>query len=370
MHRTRCAKAFVVFPMLLSASGVAQQPAAAPITKLSQFEINQFISSSGPTPRNVIDLDNNGQILLVCVAGTTRGQLQASGLAFAESQIHLLKTWRLLRENDGVLRTAFPILQGHDAQRLRSHSSGVAAVLGRDLEPDVAKLVSQLEAVGRRDNAYTILFSYALDDLAWRRFREGGRLRERVLTADAPFWAGEVWAIYPPRDLAMGTNSISEKGVSLKVSWTERAIPRMLPFVADLPTLVRLFEDYVNKGRVEDIRARTVFAPFHLFDAAGRLTVPVIDAAANDSLHQSSEVISAAIAEKLPTLLDLDGLTAEFKFRDGEQALVVFYHELMWDLMDYWESKGIIRRPAAFVNPASASAADIAALVFVVRAVR
>ena len=110
-----------------------------------------------------------------------------------------------------------------------------------------------------------------------------------MITAEEPLWAGEVWAVYPPRDFSMGTNSVSDKGVSLKVNWTERAIPKMGPFVADIKTFLRMFDDYVGKGRVEDAEAVKVFGPFGLFDGTGHFTVPVITAKRGDPLYDLSD---------------------------------------------------------------------------------
>lgn len=352
---------------ILGNAVLAQEVGKPQSVTFESYDFSQFISSAGQSPQQIIKLDNNGEILLACMGGKTREQLKAAGIKFAESQLELFKTLRLLEENETVLKTAFPILNAQMSQRLRKASQAAVPAMSRQLEPNVLKLAAILDQNGRKKNTYTILFSYILDNLVWDKFKERHLLEPRVITAEMPFWAGEVWATYPPRTFAMGTNTISDQGVSLHVNWTERTIPKMAPFVADFKTFLQMFRDYVKLGRVENAQAIKVFAPYDLFDQTGRFTVPVISAESSDPLHQLSEELARQVAEKLPALLDLNSLTKEFGFRDNKQTLVIIYHEWMWDLMDHLESKGIVQKPVAFAAPERAKPSDIADLVFIVR---
>ena len=334
---------------------------------LKDYDINQFISSSDSTPENIMKLDNNREIILACVKGKTREQLQTEGIEFVESQIKLLKTWRILQEDNDTLKTSFPILGENEINRLRNYSAAVVPTISQQLRPDILRFIEALDSIGRADNVYTIFFSYVLDDLVWDRFQEKGLLEERIITAETPFWAGEIWAIYPPRGFSMGTNSISDQGIEFKVNWTKKAIPQMMPFVADWKNFSRLFEDYCKLGRVEDKLAKAVFAPFDLFDNSGQFTVPVIIETENNLLYKISSNISEMVSSAVPNVLDLVELTKTFNFRDNRQTLIIIYHELMWDLMDQWANEGLLKKPFAFTNPEKADPSDIGDLVFIVR---
>jgi hypothetical protein len=50
--------------------------------------------------------------------------------------------------------------------------------------------------------------------------------------------------------------------------------------------------------------------------------------------------------------------------------LVIACHEVMWDLMDAWERRGVVSKPRILADPASAAPADVGDLVFVVRHAR
>lgn len=336
--------------------------------RFDDFTFIQFIESSRLSPRSIVKLDNNGALLLAARKGVTRDQMRAAGLPVLESQIALLETWRLLDERDDTLTARFPILFRHETETLREATRGAATALTGRLTPHVRALLRQLNDVGREDNAYAILFSYVLDGLVWDEFEARGLIAPRGLTVEAPLWSGEVWALYPPRPTAPGTNTISDQGVALKVMWTEEIIPVMRPFVADIPTLATLFDEYRTLGRIENARARKVFAPFDLFDETGRLTVPVIVEDPSDSLYHLARQIAQAIAADAPGALNLPRLASTLSLRDEQRALVVAYHELMWDILDRLDTEGIVRKPLAVRQPARARPADIAALVFVVRA--
>jgi len=330
------------------------------------FSFTQYATTNGPGPQNILRLDNNGEIVLAARRGITRDAL-AEKAPFTSSQIALLKAYRLLEDVDDTLKTAFPILDAEETRQLRQRVQEAAPRVAERVAPDVRAFVQELRAISREGNTYTILFSYIIDGLVWDEFEKRSLVDAREITAASPFWAGEVWALYPPRAFAPGTNSISEGGSSLKVGWTEDAIPHMRPFVADFRTLIQMFDDYMTAGGVRHERVREVFGPFDLFDRNGRFTIPVIVEEDSNPMYRSAKAIAKVVADVAPEHLHLEALAQEFGFRDTKQALVVAYHELMWEVMDRLEAGRLVRRPVAFAEPERAQPSDIADLVFIVR---
>jgi len=289
------------------------------------------------------------------------------GIDFTASQIRLLKDWRLLREENEILKTAFPILNEDKTKKLRSFTKKIASNLAQQLQSDIISLIDELETLQRKNNIYSILFSYVIDGLVWDHFHEKGKIKKREITVEEPFWSGEIWAVYPPRDFFCGTNVISDKGVSLKINWSEKAIKKMIPFVADWNNLEKMFNDFVEKGKIEDENAKKVFEPFNLFDSSGQFTIPIIEEKEGNNLYEICFLISKEIADQVPKLINLSEVKKDFDFRDEEQTLVIVYHELMGDLLDYFEEQNLIQKPIAFTNPEKAKSKDIADLVFFVK---
>ncbi|MDH4222382.1 MAG: hypothetical protein OEV55_02465 [candidate division Zixibacteria bacterium] len=337
------------------------------INPLEKYQFHCYCTTIRSTPQAVIKLDNNGQILVECLPGKTVQQLTDGGTQFTESQIRLLKDWGLLQEEEGILKTTFPILDVDRTNHLRKLMKESTAILSQNLKEEIISLIAELKSINRGKNAYTILFSYVLDDLVWDLWEEKEILKRREISQENPLWTGEFWVVYPARTLSCGTNSISDKGVSLKVNWSEKAIKKMLPFVTDWVNLSKMFDNLVEKGKVEDEKAIQVFGPYNLFDSSGRFTVPIILESEDNKLYQKSLQLSKNVSNQVLDVIDLENLKNEFDFRDKEQALIIAYHELMWELLDYLEQERIIQKPVAFANPDKAEPKDIGDLVFIVK---
>lgn len=97
---------------------------------------------SGGDPDEIVRKDNNGQILFTARSGTTRERLKSDGIAFTESQIELLKDWRLLTEQENQLKTRMPVVGPEEMTRLRALLHVQAVELGRSLQPDFKALVA------------------------------------------------------------------------------------------------------------------------------------------------------------------------------------------------------------------------------------
>jgi hypothetical protein len=291
-----------VFLVASAVSAEAQQGDGTVAPTFESYSVIQYATTDGPAPQNILRLDHNGAVVLAARRGISREQLEKE-VSFTESQIALLKTFRLLEERNDTLTTAFPILDPEETRQLRHRARAAAPSLAEMLAPEVRALTQELRAIGREASAYTILFSYSLDGLVWNEFEQRSLVDIREITAANPLWAGEIWALHPPRAFASGTNSISEEGVSLKVNWTGDAIPHMLPFVADIPTLLQMFNDYKTEGVVTHHGVREVFGRFGLFDEGGRFTIPVIVEDDANPLYRSARAIAEEMAAESPALL-------------------------------------------------------------------
>jgi hypothetical protein len=360
---SRCFRFILIF--LFVVPTYAQQD-LEPKVGFKDYVLHQYIRARVP-PQSILDMDNNGDIILACISKKTMDQLSSQGIPCTESQLFLLKTFDLLREKDDAFEVAFPILDRSRTMLLRDYSLKAVPKLAEALKADIVQLADVLKSSKREKNIYTILFAYVLDHLVWVQFENNHLSTKQELSLENPFWGGEVWASYPPREFSCGTNTIAEKGIQLKVNWSESVIPKMIPFVADWKNFGRMFDDYVDKGRVVDAQAKKVFAPFNLFDDSGNFTIPVIEEKSENPLYGLCLTIAAKTAEQVPGIIDLDEITERFGFRDKKQAMVIIYHELMWDLLDELAKQGIIRQPVAFSDPKNTESKDIADLVFIVR---
>ncbi len=77
----------------------------------TNYEIMQYITTTGGSPEKIIKMDNNSIILMNCIDGKNISQLRDAGINLNESQIKLLKDWRLLKKEKNIYRTNFPIIE-------------------------------------------------------------------------------------------------------------------------------------------------------------------------------------------------------------------------------------------------------------------
>jgi hypothetical protein len=345
----------------------AQQSNKQKSVTFDDYRIIQYISFSGYDPIKVMRLDNNGDLLLACKKGKTKEQLYGLDIFVGDSQIRLLEIYDLLLVEDEVLKTAFPILDAEQIGQIRAITKQVTPELAEYLTADVMELVNHLSKTGREKNTYSILFAYIVDGMIWSDFENMKLVNPIQINTEHPFWSGEVWAFYPPRKFSCGTNTWAEDQFLFKLNWSQLANPVLKPFYKEIRKLDNeMFKQFMKTGGVEDAYIKDAFSRFGIFDDSGKLLIPTIVENENNALYQMSRRISEKIAEKVPQLLSLEKLKIEYGFRDIQQTLVAVYHELMWDLMDKFEKKGIIDKPLLFTNPNKATSKNVADISFIV----
>jgi len=111
---------------------------------------------------------------------------------------------------------------------------------------------------------------------------------------------------------------------------------------------------------------RPVFEAYDLFDARGRLTIPIIEAHAGDPLFDVAHRIASTLISRAPGALDLTAMRRQFGFSSDAQALIIGFHELMWDLLDILEERDLVQRPSV-LDGTGEGPADVEALIFGVR---
>jgi hypothetical protein len=355
--------------LLLSTCTFAQEAINDEPIQLSDYRIVQYISSKGYSPISITRLDNNGDILLACRYEKTKEQLLEMGINITDSQLRLLEIYRLLSKKDNVFKTAIPILDTEQTSKIRKYSKDVSKNLIQIIRSDVIELVDNLEKIGREKNAYSILFAYIFDGMSWSEFYNKGLVQSTNIDIDHPFWAGEVYAFYPDRSFTSGTNTWSEGPFALKINWSRFANPYLSPFYKEIKNIDdTMFRQILESGFIEDESVREAFDPFGIIDEKGSFSIPIIDESEDNKIYLIARKIATEMTDNTLKLVSFDNLKNEFDFRDINQAIIIFYHELIWDLMDSLEEQGIVKKPVAFTNDESVTTMDIADLMFIVRA--
>jgi hypothetical protein len=336
--------------------------------KLTDYRIVQYISQRGYSPISITRLDNNGDILLACRSPKTKEQLLEMGINITDSQIRLLEIYKLLAKKNKTYKTAFPILGPEQTTQLRTYSKDVSENLIKEIKSDVIELVNNLKMIGREKNSYSILFAYIFDGMSWSEFELKGLVHSTTIDMKNPFWAGEVYAFFPDRQFTSGTNTWSEDSFALKINWSRYANPFLSPLYKEIKKIDdESFAYILKKGIVEDKNIRDGLAPFGILDTKGNITIPIIDEIENNIIYSISKKIAKKMTTNTLNLISIDDIKSEFNFRDINQAIIIFYHELIWDLMESLEEQEIVNKPVSFTDDKSVTAKDVADLMFIVR---
>ena len=333
---------------------------------LDEYDVTQYASVKSFSPRQVMFLDNNDQILMACRSGKTKEQLTDLGISYNESQIALLRAMRLLDRADDVYTTTMPILDPEKMSGLRALTKNTAGAIAVSLEPNLREYIAMLESEGLGSHAFSLLFSYVIDGLVWKKFRKQGLGVSTRVTADTPFWAGAVWAVYPPRASRCGTNSYSAENGYASVNWSESARDQMDKLLGSSAYLKTMVDQIGSQGRLVDPKAVEALVPFNLVDSDGRPRIPIIRQTAGIDLYDMSLDLATNTAALTLQTVPIDSLQKTLGLSSPAVALIIVYHELMWDLMEVLEEEGMVARPPILSGDALATPEDIAALVFIV----
>ena len=311
-------------------------------------------------PSSIVSADNNLQLLLSLKNGLTRKQLDSLKIPYVRSQLLLLESYHLINKTDGIYKTAIPILDSEQTSRLRKQSQFTANNIYPEIEKECLNLVTHLANQNRLNNAYSILFSYVLDGLIWTKFENEGIVK-RLDTSG--IWSGNYWFLTPKRAVDCGgTNSSTKENFAFKWNWSHsekvtdglwnKNIEALFPFAQG--------NNIPNKEIINE------FVDYGFFDKDLRLTLPVINEKENNDLYSLSLKIIDRLLLTFKAKTDVEQLKTSYQFSNSSETIVVFYHEVMFDLMDLLIEKKIIQLPTAFKSPDKATIKDAADLCFIV----
>jgi hypothetical protein len=311
-------------------------------------------------PSSIVSADNNLQLLLALKNGLTLKQLDSLKLPYIKSQLLLLESQHLLNKADGIYKTVIPILYSEQTAHLRKQSLFVARGIYPEIKKECCDLVAKLSEQNRSSNAYSILFSYVLDGLIWKRFEKEGIVKKWDTTG---IWSGNYWFLTPKRPVDCGgTNIWSNENFMFKWNWSYAENVTDGLWKKNLEMLFPLAQGNTvpNKEIIDE------FSALGFFDKDLHLTIPVINEKENNTLY----LLSINIIDKLfPAFMaktDIEAFKTSYKFNDNSETVIVFYHEVMFDLMDLLLEKQVIQMPTAFQHSEKATLKDAADLCFIV----
>jgi hypothetical protein len=311
-------------------------------------------------PSSIVSADNNLQLLLSLKNGLTRKQIDSLKIPYVRSQLLLLESYHLINKTDGIYKTAIPILDSEQTARLRKQSQFIANEIYPEIEKECRNLVTHLANQNRLNNAYSILFSYVLDGLIWTQLEKDGMV-ERMDTSG--IWSGNYWFLTPRRAVDCGgTNYSTKENFAFKWNWSHSEKVTEGLWNKDIEALFPFAQGKTipNKEIINE------FADYGFFDKNSHLTIPVINEKENNDLYSLSMKIIDRLLLTFKAKTDVEQLKTSYGFNNSSETVVIFYHEIMFDLMDLLLENQVIQLPTAFKSSDKATFKDAADLCFIV----
>lgn len=296
------------------------------------FETTAFCSYRGFHPSKYLT-DNNWDILCAFLESGTTDRLDSLGIQFNSSQLRLLEVGDLLSSDNGVYTTTMPIFGKKETQTIRKQSKEFADSIFPVIEPEIKQLISDFNKAGYSKQTYSLVFSYLLDNYIW----DDKKLPSPVNCEDHGTWTGAYWAMFNPRDhIMVGTNGFGP----IHQSWTDE-----LGYWMSSSKLISFAKEVINTNgkRIENKDVIDSVKDWGLTDENGNILIPVMRANNNDSIDILCRSITTKLCEAVKTYSHFWSKT--YNLSSEALGQIIFYHEVMWDLLGIMESKGWISMP-------------------------
>lgn len=351
---------FIVFPY--SAQDTAQ-PEQAP-TSLDKYLFvarGKMARNRGINPLQIARLDNNGEILFRCVDPKSIDQLKTLGIEFQLSQLELLTDWDLLAYNrkNKTYKTTVHIYGPQKAAAIRKLVSTAVIQLTAELAPKLTELKNHLKKTQHTKSLFAILYGYVLHSYAMEQF--GPEIYQKPqLSAEKPFWNGFSWAVFPIKkfNTAVTCLPVAEHEI---FSVSAATVPRL-----QFQQLLTLAKDVVPDYRIDDPELKKSLSDCQIFNAQGRLTIPIFDIEQTEKLLQMAKKVYAKTIELVESaeMKNLLGMATQ------AQAAMYIHYELRHAFLHLLLQNGTMILPADLEKADLNSRADIRNLIFLIQPAR
>lgn len=328
-------KLFAIFAtFIISISAVAQQMPTDSVMgrPFKAFSTTAFCNYNSFHPSQYIT-DNNWDILCAFRNPGPVATLDSLNIPYNKSQLRFLMVGDLIAFNNGILQTKMPIFDRQQTEAIRNESKAFADSIYPTIEPKIKDLISVLNNKGYAAQTYSLIFSYLLDGYIWN----DGKLPNANQIGNHGTWSGAYWAMYNKRpEDRNGTNGYGP----LKVNWTDE-----LGYWPSDAVLLKYGRSILNNGVVvTDEELIEQLHKWNLVDLNGQPTIPIMTIGSQDEIDSLCDTITADISSAMKK--HCASFASEYNISSQDEAEVIFYHEVMWDLLAIMEAKGVIEKPA------------------------
>lgn len=327
---------------------------------MEDYDYHCFCYLTYINPSSLIEEGNNWEILAALQKEKSLLELKELGIIYTDKQIEVLKALNFIVLQNNKYKSAVTILDKDDLQKLRFRSKKISTEILPIIQDDFILFSDLLKEKGLENNIYSIFFSYVMDNIVWRMFESNNILPVRDINVENPIWDGTVWFTGSKRKFSCGTNTVKHDGLALATNWSE-IYETSVKSRKDYKTIlsdIKLNGHITNKDLIDDLMKYCFCEP------NGELKIPYIKKT-DDTFIKYCEDIAAKIYDYLVNKVDFKEINETFNIQSKGDAIIIIYHDIMWDILETMEENGLLNKPKAFSNPESGKIADMKDLMFI-----
>ncbi|MCK4661440.1 MAG: hypothetical protein KAT68_01135 [Bacteroidales bacterium] len=330
--------------------------------KMNDYEKYYYCMVGYLHPQRVIESHNNWDLLNTLADGKTLSELDELGVTYSKKQLDILQLLNFVKKQDEKYYSTVCILNEEKTKKMRSETFKMATEIVNQISKDYSIFQGILLKQGFENNTYTVFFSYIMDNLVWDELEKQNYKTMRELTPEQPFWSGNVWFVNPKRNFSCGTNSITENGSRANLNWSRNSGVSFNNY----NSLSLMIDDYKKHQRITDEKNKEFLMTYGLCREDGSITFPIIRNDSLDEINSISKNIAQTIINYLIKEIDFSSIMSQYGIQTKTEAIVILFHEIMWDILDIMEENKQIKKPIAFSEPKNCKKTDLKDLFFVV----
>lgn len=252
-----------------------------------------------------------------------------------------------------------PLIADESAVAIDSITRRLAEKVWTRVDGQVRKYAAEISRRYGEKHRFAILFSYLLDGLVWKEFERRNLIAPLALTSRRQKWNGEFWLIKTRRPFDFGTNTYNVGDYKISILWNEKVLPavRRQYNTEFLDHTIGYLNSRNPKGDSILIRQKLV-------SPSGSLIVPVLREDKEDPFYSATRELSSLLVESFLADLPTDPLMTAFPFSSKSQAILVAYHEFMWNFLALLVQNRVAQIPEVYQRAAGDGQLDLSAGVF------
>ena len=298
----------------------------------------------------LIDLKNN-PILNACINGATLAELESLQITDLTARLQKLQSGNLIRKIDEHYHLNFSVIIGKKQTELKKLVEEVALQLLPTTEKMTEEIVAHLKK--NEQMLYHVVWSIVMDGpVAWKTL--DNELKKQLGKNDVSI-KGTIWWKYPNHNYLAGTNSYYDDTTKMgtAITWTPTTPMPNVVVENLMPYKDEIIQSISQNQPIADQDAVEALAKYGFADEKGALHIYMLDV--NTPAFRTFAKSGRTFASETMKHLNLQKV-AKILGTSPEEALVIVYHELCYELLKQLADKGILEVPEIALKPKTSSA--------------